>query len=455
MSDVGIPLEVLAGAVGEPSSRGIAAAAGRLISDGTFAPGTRLPTVRDVSRRLGLSPTTVSDAWQRLARSGLIETRGRLGTFVTPRTRSGGPRRYRSMTAAAGHVELDLSTGSPDPELLPDAVSAVARVPRASMATNYWDHPVLPQLEELLWERQPFKAEALTVVDGALDALDRVATWAVGLGDRVVVENPTFPPLLDLLDLLGAEIIPVATDDDGIVVAALAGVLDLRPQAVFLQPRAQNPTGRSMSKERAAALAAVLAESGALVVEDDHSGDISTSPNVSLGAWMPERTVRITSFSKSHGPDLRLAAVAGPHEVIGAVVERRSIGPAWSSRILQGVLAVLLTDPVAVAAVERARTVYQERRVRVVGALADLGVETTGSDGINLWVTTLDERAALVSLAAHGIGAAPGSPFEAAPLGEEHIRLTVGLVRSGFDDLAATIADAVQGRRPTGRHQSR
>ncbi len=455
MQDVGTPLEVLVAAVGEPSARGIAAAAGRLISEGTLPPGTRLPTVREVSRRLGLSPTTVSDAWQRLARSGVIEGRGRLGTFVTPRTRSGGPRRYRSMTAAAGHVVLDLSTGSPDPELLPDAVSAVARVPRASMATNYWDHPVLPQLEELLWERQPFPAEALTVVDGALDALDRVASWAVGLGDRVVVENPTFPPLLDLLDLLGAEVIPVASDEDGIVVTALAGVLDLRPRAVFLQPRAHNPTGRSMSAARAAELAAVLGGSGALIVEDDHSGDISTSPDVSLGTWLPERTIRITSFSKSHGPDLRLAAVAGPHEVIGAVVERRSLGPAWSSRILQGVLAVLLTDPVAVAAVARAREVYRDRRTRVVGALRELGVETTGCDGINLWVTARDERAALVSLAAQGIGAAPGSPFEVTALGDEHIRLTVGLVRSGFDDLAATIADAVQGRRPTGRHQSR
>jgi DNA-binding transcriptional MocR family regulator len=235
------------------------------------------------------------------------------------------------MTAAAGHGELDLSTGSPDPELLPDAVAAVARVPRSSMATNYWDRPVLPQLEELLWQRQPFNAEALTVVDGALDALDRVATGAVGLGDRVVVSNPTFPPLLDLLDLLGAEVIPVPTDDSGLSVDGLAAALDLRPRAVFLQPRAHNPTGRSMSAERAAALASVLAGSHALVVEDDHSGDISCSPNVSIGTWLPHRTVRITSFSKSHGPDLRLAAVAGPHEVIGALVERRSLGPAWSS----------------------------------------------------------------------------------------------------------------------------
>jgi len=60
-----------------------------------------------------------------------------------------------------------------------------------------------------------------------------------------------------------------------------------------------------------------------------------------------------------------------------------------------------------------------------------------------------------MALAAQGIGAAPGSPFEAAPLGAEHIRLTVGLVRERHEEIAETIADAVHGRRPSGRHQAR
>ncbi|HAN35327.1 MAG TPA: GntR family transcriptional regulator, partial [Acidimicrobiaceae bacterium] len=58
-------------------------------------------------------------------------------------------------------------------------------------------------------------------------------------------------------------------------------------------------------------LAALLANSDALVVEDDHSGDIASGALVSLGKWLPQRTVHIRSYSKSHGPDLRLAAVGG------------------------------------------------------------------------------------------------------------------------------------------------
>ena len=61
-------------------------------------------------------------------------------------------------------------------------------------------------------------------------------------------------------------------------------------------------------------------------------------PLVSLGRWLPERTVHIRSYSKSHGPDLRLAAVGGAGDLVTAVANRRLLGPGWSSRILQALL---------------------------------------------------------------------------------------------------------------------
>jgi DNA-binding FadR family transcriptional regulator len=64
------------------AARRIAATIGRLITSGDLPVGTRLPTVRELSRRLGVSPTTVSEAWRSLADVGAIETRGRSGTYV-------------------------------------------------------------------------------------------------------------------------------------------------------------------------------------------------------------------------------------------------------------------------------------------------------------------------------------------------------------------------------------
>src|SRR5215207_938934 len=75
-------LALIAGAVDDRSARGIAAAVSRLITAGSLPTGTRLPTVRDVARELGVSPTTVSEAWSSLNRAGAIQTRGRSGSFV-------------------------------------------------------------------------------------------------------------------------------------------------------------------------------------------------------------------------------------------------------------------------------------------------------------------------------------------------------------------------------------
>ena len=426
------------------TARRIASTIGRMISAGSLDVGTRLPTVRELSRRLGVSPTTVSEAWRRLADVGAIETRGRNGTFVRHPTGPGGPRRYRQISEGPGHFALDLSSGTPDPDLLPDLAPIVAQVSRQSLTSSYLDNPVLPALEEELRSTWPFPPEAITVVDGALDALDRVAGVALHLGDRVVVEHPGFPPMLDLLERLSCDVVGVDVDDEGLDVTQLDAVLDGdAPAAVILQPRAQNPAGVAMSARRAKAIAELLRPAKTLVVEDDHANEISTAPLTSVGTWLPERTVHIRSFSKSHGPDLRLAAVGGAGDVVTAVENRRLLGPGWSSRILQSVLLELIRHPETDDVLEAARSAYADRRRAVSRVLTDRGVDITGTDGINLWMGVDDERAAVVALAAQGIGVAPGAPF-LVRADSDHLRVTVGALspERGLTQVAERLAAA-------------
>jgi DNA-binding transcriptional MocR family regulator len=432
----------LAEVIDDRSARGIAGALGRMITSGHLAVGSRLPTVRQLALALGVSPTTVSEAWQTLAAVGAIDARGRQGTFVREPIGVATARRYRRVSEGPGHFALDLSTGTPDPALLPDLAPAVARIGRQSLTASYVDHPVLPPLDEHLRAVWPFPAEDLSVVDGAMDALDRVTAVVVRFGDRVVVEHPTFPPLLDLLDLVGAEVTSVDVDVEGVVPAQLAEALTLGPTAGFGQPRAHNPTGATMTAARAEQLAALLRGSAAIVVEDDHSGDVGGAELFSLGSWLPERTVHIRSFSKSHGPDLRLAAIGGPGSIVSAVADRRLLGPGWSCRLLQGVLLDLLTDPGAVAQVAGARRAYAERRATLLARLHDRGVSATAADGINLWMAVDDQQIAMVALAARGIAVAPGAPFCVTPLGADHVRVTAGLVAGNFDHLADALASA-------------
>lgn len=439
-------IEVVVESVIDRTSRGIAAAVHRLVRSGRLKPGDRLPTVRELAARLGVSPATVSDAWQALASVGAIVARGRAGTFVRELPAPARPTRYLGIGGAPLRDGINLSTGTPDPTLLPPLREAVERVltRSTSWTTSYLDDPVLPELEQVLRADWPFVPERVTVVDGALDALSRVVEQTVRFGDRVVMENPGFPPLIDLLERAGAEILPVEMDADGVTLASLRGALAHDPVAVFLQPRAQNPTGISMTRDRCADLANLLSDSAAWIVEDDHSGTIATGEDVSLGCHLPGRTVHIRSYSKSHGPDLRIAAVGGASDVIDPVITRRMLGPGWTSRLLQAVLLELLTDPAARAAVDRARSAYAVRGLAVRAGLAGRGVQSTTGDGINCWVEVADERSALITLAAMGVRVSPGAPFLLnAPEGHGHVRVTTGVLDEDDGDLLGHVIDAL------------
>jgi DNA-binding transcriptional MocR family regulator len=104
------------------------------------------------------------------------------------------------------------------------------------------------------------------------------------------------------------------------------------------------------------------------------------------------------------------------------------LGPGWTSRLLQAVLVELLTEPTAITAVARARSAYALRSLALRAGLAGEGVVSTTGDGINAWVEVVDERAALITLAALGVRVSPGSPFLVRPLPRHHVRVTTGVL---------------------------
>jgi DNA-binding transcriptional MocR family regulator len=426
-----------------PTARGLADAVSRAIRDGVLEPGTKLPPIRRVATELALSPTTVSAGWTLLTRAGALHTDGRRGTTVADGTTPGAVR-YRTALRRRAPFDLDLSTGVPDAALLPALDRALGRLDTAGTPSSYLDDPVLPELVAVLRDQWPYPAEQLTVVDGAMDALDQVTRTVLRFGDTVVLEHPCFPALADLMEASGIAVRGVPVDEHGLVARGLADALTGPVAAVFLQPRAHNPTGASMTPARARELARVVAGTGALVVEDDSAGAIAGTEPVSLGRWLPERTVHVRSFSKSHGPDLRLAALSAPPDVMQHLQARRQLGQGWSSRLLQRVLHSLLVDPGTVADVEAARVAYAARRHGLVTALAARGVAVPAGDGINLWLPVQDEAAALAVLAGRGIGAAPGAPFMVLPAGPDagHLRVTCGLVPDAGTEVDR-VADAL------------
>ena len=144
--------------------------------------------------------------------------------------------------------------------------------------------------------------------------------------------------------------------------------------------------------------------------------------------------MHIRSFSKSHGPDLRLAAVGGAGDIVTAVANRRLLGPGWSSRILQAVLVEMLVRPTTADVLGTRRGEYARRR-RVVAdvlAAAPCRSRATGSTCGCASATNAPR-----CLAAQGIGAAPGEPFLVRP-DADSLRLTVGLLSGSDDEIRST-----------------
>lgn len=421
----------------------IAHVIGQLVSRGALQPGQQLPTVRALSRKLRVSPGTVSDAWRVLRAHAVISTDRRRGTIVRSST-GNVDGRYWHVPVAPGTLAHDFSTGTPDPSLLPPLAPALQKVQLDPTVTSYLDDPVIPELDALLRVRWPFVPEALTIVDGAQDGLDRVVSALVKLGDAVVVEDPTFPPIIDMLELAGARLIVVRSDQDGPMPDQFAMALAENPVAAFIQPRAHNPTSVSITAERSRELAEVAAGSPVIIVEDDHSGSIAGVDLHSLGEHLPEQTVLIHSFSKSHGPDLRLAAIGGTSQVLSPLIRKRHLGPSWTSRLLQRVLLELLLDPEAEQIVAEADRTYNSRRSLLIAELQSRDIDVAGRSGMNVWIPVRDDQRAVVSLAAQGIGVAPGRPFVVEALEHDHIRVTISSMTDGFDVIADKIAIAAR-----------
>jgi DNA-binding transcriptional MocR family regulator len=405
------------------------------IRDGRVAPGDRLPAVRALANALEVSPTTVNAAYRSLRGRGLVAGAGRRGTSVR-----GRPALRTALVMPVPAGAIDLATGNPDPARLAPLARVLQRIDAPPHL--YGEQHELPALRELLvnsFAADGIPAGHLAVVSGALDGIERVLGAQLRPGDRIGVEDPGFSNVLDLVAALGLEVVPVAIDDRGILPAALAAALDAGIAALIVTPRAQNPTGAALDADRARALRRVLRpRPELLVVEDDHAGAIAGAEVQTLWERGRERWAVVRSTSKTHGPDLRLAALAGDPETMARVAGRQRIGFRWVSHLLQRIVFELESDAASLRRVQRAARAYAERREALVAALGARGIAAQGRSGLNVWVPVPEEVPVVQSLAASGFAVSAGERFRlhAGPA----IRVTISTLAPAR---APVLADAI------------
>jgi DNA-binding transcriptional MocR family regulator len=396
------------------TAREIAASLEAAVRQGALVPGASLPSVRQLATHLGVSPPTVAAALSDLRRRGVVVTHERRRSSVSPRPPVGT---QTHLEPSLPPDVFDLARGNPDPELLPDLRPALARLARTSVPRLYGDEPVEARLLEL-GRRELAEAgvqpRQIALASGALDGVERALAAHLAAGDRILVEDPGYFAVFDLVRAMGLEPVPVAIDEYGLLPAALTAALALNPRALILTPRAHNPTGAALDAARADELRSVLAAAPhLLVVEDDHQGPISGAPGHSLTDGRARWAV-VRSVAKSLGPDLRLAFIGGDAETIARVEGRLAVGPGWVSHLLQQLAAELLGSAEVRRHLEQAEATYARRREAVLNALAERGVAATGRSGFNVWVPVLDESGVASRLLQSGWAVALGARYRIA-----------------------------------------
>lgn len=338
---------------------------------------------------------------------------------------------------------IDLFSGNPDPDLLPSLGSALKAVPLDPVL--FGDQSDLRGL--ITFAKAEFAADGVDVQNvvvtaGALDAIERVLREHLRPGDRVAVEDPVFPTLVDLLAASGFIPEAMATDAEGPTAEGLSAALKRRAVAIVITPRAQNPTGTCLSAVRASELRSVLKRHpGVLLVENDPLGPVAGAPAVTLTGGR-SRWAIVRSTTKFLGPDLRVALLAGDELTLARVRVRQAVGMRWVSHLLQHLALALWSDPSAGRHLARAAETYARRREGLLKELSSVGIAVRAASGFNIWIPVRREVDVVQQLAEAGWAVAAGERFrlEAGP----GIRVTTSALvpddaRRFAGDLALTL----------------
>ncbi|HEX2526852.1 MAG TPA: PLP-dependent aminotransferase family protein [Geminicoccus sp.] len=311
---------------GRPAYRAIADALERSIGAGDFAPGERLPPVRDMAKKLGVTVGTVNRAYVLAQSRGLLTGEVGRGTFVLKRP----DRQSRIRLAGENSANAaDLVVNQP-PVVLSDAEAAdtAARALATGGAALLGRYPPTSGLPEhraalAAWVARiglTAQPDQILLTAGVHSALAVTALACLRPGDTVLIDQLTYPGARDLLGALKFRVEPVATDEHGLMPDSVeTAVRVFGARALFTCPTLQNPTAITMPDERRQQIAEVVERNDLLLVEDDIYGHLPQTRPIPFAARLPKHAILVSGMSKCLAPGLRLGYIVAPPERVGAI----------------------------------------------------------------------------------------------------------------------------------------
>lgn len=382
---------------GQGVTRQVYDALKQAILEGRLKPGERLPSTRELSWRLALARGTISEAYARLTSEGYVDARRGSGTFVAPtgpntagrisRPHSDRPRVETSWARRLGtphsiipdrDLPFDFRPGLPDFASFP--VTTWRRLVARSLKTlsrdiaRYGDPAGNVSLRRTITRYLSHSRavlcspEHVVITGGAQQALDIIVRLVIEPGSVVAIENPGYPLAVRLFRAYGAQVVPVAVDDEGLDVERIPK----NAGCIYVTPSHQFPLGVTMSLTRRRALLAWARDRRAVVVEDDYDSEFRFDgrPLESLqGLDRSGNVVYLGTFSKVLFPGLRLGYAVVPDWLQPRFVSAKWLIDRHTPALEQCVMAEFMAKGHFDRYMRQMQRVYSQRRDILISAL--------------------------------------------------------------------------------------
>ena len=420
----------------------------------TLRVGDALPSVRALAGAHGLSAFTVAEAYQRLVTAGCLSAR-RGSAYRVADARATAPTLSPVWSAPSLNAAWLLSDVFADHSVptkagcgwipgewinesgLQHALRALSRVPGPRFGG--YGHPFgMASLREQIATTLrrisvPAQVSNILLTQGATQALDLVVRTLLRPGDTVVVEDPCYCNLLQILQLSGLKVIGVARTADGHDFEQLERVFsEFKPKAIFINTVLQNPSGSSLSTENAQRLLDMAARDGLWIVEDDIYRELAPPEAPCLAAMEGmSRVIYISGFSKTITPTLRVGYIAAHAEVLADLARTKMAVGLTSSEVTERIVSNVLSEGHYSRHVDFLKEKLGVAHTHVIERMQSLNMEIFDRPGAGLFLWARlpieAEQSAKVATRAleRGIWLAPGSYFHPGDLRSNWFRFNV------------------------------
>ena len=418
--------------------------------------GDRLPSIRSLAAAMEVSPSTVVEAYDRLAAEGLIRARRGSGFYVAPTTMpplalaEAGPRRDREVDpfwVSRQSLDADAAVAKPGcgwlpPSWMPEAglrraIRALART-ETHLLTDYGSTRGGLALRRLLLARLaedavPASVDQLMLTGSGTQSADLVCRFLLRPGDTVLVDDPCYFNFRALLRAHQARIVGVPYTSTGPDVVRFEEILGTeRPRLYITNSALHNPTGATLSLQTAHRLLTAAAAHDLTIIEDDIFGDLEPERSPRLAALDGlNRVIRIGSFSKTLSASVRSGYIAARADWIEHLVDLQVAthfgGP---SPVATEIIAKVLAGGGYRKHIDELRHKLAGARRDVARKLGAIGIEPwlMPRGGFFLWCRlTGGQDAAEVARAAleDNLVLAPGNVFSVSQTASHFMRFNV------------------------------